>query len=278
MMTFNKSSPVQKRHRRGFTLIEIMLALGIFMLLIAALYSTWILVIRATIVGKRAAASLQRERIAMRSLEDSLTCIQSHQASINYYLFNVQDGDQPYLSFTSYLPDTFPRSGEFEGLTPSGTALDYHLRRLTFFLQDSGNGGNSGKTLVLQQSPVLMPMPPEEQTSPLVLASNVTAFLVECWDTNTMQWDAGWDATNMLPPLVRVTLGFGDKNSGGHVITREISFPASTMPSAVQAPSYGAGPNGGGFNNFINNGGSPPAGAPGGPYNPYNSQGSSPSP
>jgi prepilin-type N-terminal cleavage/methylation domain-containing protein len=233
----------------GFTLIEIMLALGIFTILIAALYSTWILVIRATIVGKKTAAQLQRERVTMRAIEDSLTCIQSHQASINYYLFDIQNGDQPLLSFTAYLPDDFPRTGEFMGETPNGVPLDYRLRRLTFSLQQEQNGD---KDLILRQNPILMDLPPAEVSTPLVLAKNVNDFLIECWDTNTMEWDTEWDATNMLPPLVRVTISFNGENSGGaQVITREISFPSSTMPTAVQTPNNNGSYMGG--RNFFNN-------------------------
>lgn len=214
-------------------------------MLIAALYSTWVLVTRATIVGKTTAAQLQRERVAMHAIEDSLTCIQSHQASIDYYLFDVENGDQPLLSFTAYLPDSFPRTGEFMGETPGGGYMDYHLRRLTFQLQPEEGG--PGKDLVLRQNPVLMDLSPEEQKTPLVLARNVTDFLIECWDTNTMQWDTSWDSTNIIPPLVRVTLGFsGGQNSGGsQVITREISFPSTTMPASVQVPGNNANYTGG---------------------------------
>ena len=259
-----------------------MLALGIFTLLIAALYSTWILVIRATIVGKRVSAQRQRERVTMHTIEDSLTCIQSHQASIYYYLFNVQNGDQPLLSFAAYLPDSFPRTGEFVGNTPDGVPMDYHLRGLIFSLQSQQDGE---KDLVLRQSPILMPMSQSEITTPLVLARNVSDFLIECWDTNTAEWDTGWDATNQIPPLVRVTLGFESPGSPKQVITREISFPSGTMPSAVQSPSYGAG-NGGGYQTFMNsmnnsgsansggNSGGTPSAANGFPpwfYNPYGS-------
>jgi type II secretion system protein J len=250
--------------RSGFTLVEILLALGIFSILIAALYSTWILVIRATIVGKKTAAQLQRERITMRAIEDSLTCIQSHQASINYYLFDIQNGDQPLLSFTAYLPDTFPRSGEFKGLNPDGVPMDYSLRRLTFSLQSEQNGD---KDLVLRQTPILMDLPPAEINMPLVLAKGVSDFMVECWNTNTAEWDTTWDATNMLPPLVRVTVAFGNKNSGGgHVITREISFPAGTMPTAVQTPNNNGSFQGGQgfFNNSQGNNNQNSS------YNPYN--------
>lgn len=231
-------------------------------MLIAALYSTWILVVRATIVGKGAAARLQRERVAMHAIEDALTCIQSHQASIGYYLFNIQNGDQPLLGFTAYLPDTFPRTGEFVGLTPGGGTMDYHLRRLTFSLQQDADGGND---LVLRQNPILMDLTPSELTTPLILAKDVTAFTIECWDTNTMEWATEWDATNMLPPLVRVTVGFGNPIAhNSQIITRLISFPSGTMPSAVQTPNYNGNNNMPPWLNPQNGGG------PGnGPYNPY---------
>ncbi len=226
------------RRRRGFTLVEILLAMAIFTLLMAALYTTWVLVMRATTVGKRTAAQLQRERIAMQTLENSLTYIQSHQASIDYYLFDVENGDSPMLSFVAYLPDDFPRSGEF--LNPvGGPAMDFHMRRVTYSLQADDDG--QGKDLVVRQNPFLMDMPSAEQTQPLVLARNVTDFLVECWDTNTAQWDTAWDATNIIPPLVRVTLGFANPNSHDNdhpaqVVTRLISFPSTTMPTTVQTP------------------------------------------
>ncbi|HXB59384.1 MAG TPA: prepilin-type N-terminal cleavage/methylation domain-containing protein [Candidatus Acidoferrales bacterium] len=252
-MKFNETSRASSRgilgkRSKAFTLVEIMLALAIFSMLIAALYATWTLVIKATIVGKRAGAQRQRERIAMGAIEDSLTCIQSHQASIYYYLFNIQNGDQPLLSFAAYLPDSFPRSGEFLNNTPDGVPMDYHLRGLIFSLQSEQDGE---KDLILRQSPILMPMNQSEISTPLVLARDVSDFLVECWDTNTAEWDTEWDATNMIPPLVRVTLAFDIPNGPKQVITREISFPSSTMPSAVQSPSFNAA-GGGGYQTFMN--------------------------
>jgi prepilin-type N-terminal cleavage/methylation domain-containing protein len=250
----------------AFTLVEILVALAIFTMLIAALYATWLLVVRATDTGKRTAAQLQRERITMSAIETALTCIQSHQASINYYLFDVENGDKPLLSFTAYLPRSFPRSGEFFDETPNGVPMDYHLRRLTFSLQPDADGRD--QDLILRQNPVLMDLSPEEQNEPLILARHVTDFLIECWDTNTMEWDTSWDATNMIPPLVRVTVGFGSENAGGgQVITRQISFPAATMPTQVQTPNYNDSYVGG-MNFFQNNNG--PGNNPGAPnsYNP----------
>src|SRR5664280_434933 len=87
--------------RRAVALIEIMVAIAVFMMVIAAIYSTWALVMRATQVGTDAAAQAQRQRIALRTIEDSLMCLQSFQASQKYYSFIVENGEAPVLSFAS---------------------------------------------------------------------------------------------------------------------------------------------------------------------------------
>jgi type II secretion system protein J len=212
----------QRFHHRAFTLVEIMVAIAVFSIIIAAIYSTWILVLRSAKVGQEAAAQVQRQRIAVRTIEDSLSCIQSFQASMQYYSFIVQNGDQPVLSFTSRLPDIFPRNGRFVG---------FNLRRLTFTVEP---GADNEKNLVLRQNPILMDMDPEEQADPLVLARNVKDFVVECWDTNAMDWAEEWDDTNSIPTMVRVTLTLGDKLSAGIPIMREIAIPSATLPAVVQ--------------------------------------------
>src|SRR5208283_3966164 len=147
-----------KKHSkpRAFTLVEIMIAITIFSLVLAAIYSTWSLVLRASKAGEEAAAQVQRQRIAVRTIEDSLMCIQSFQASIQYYTFIVQNGDAPVLSFVARLPDYFPRNGRFG---------DFNLRRLTFTVEA---GPDSENDLVLRQSPILMDMDQDEQNFPLV--------------------------------------------------------------------------------------------------------------
>jgi type II secretion system protein J len=240
----------------AFTLIEIMVAMAIFALLIAAVYSTWMVILKSSQVVNAAAARVQRERISVRTLEDSLTCIQSFQASMNYYTFNVTNGDQPALSFVARLPDIFPRNGKF----------DSNLRRLTFSVE--ATGGDSERDLVLRQNPILMDQDADEQQIPLVLARNVKDFIIECWDTNALDWVDEWDSTNSLPPMVRITLTLtlDNKNSAFQstapalAITREIAMPSSTLPTVAQTGS----PNGGA------NGNQPPAANPNQPRNPNN--------
>ena len=219
---------------RAFTLIEIMMAIAIFGMIVAAIYSTWILILRASRTGLETAAQAQRERIAVRTIEDSLTCIQSFQASMQYYYFFVQNGDQLMLSFTARVPDVFPRNGRFG---------NFNLRRLTFTVEPGPDAIGSEKDLVLRQNPILMNGDGDEQHYPLVLARNVKDFVVECWDTNTMQWDDEWVNTNSIPPMVRVSLLLGGNAGSGSAatlaITRLVALPSITMPAVVQMPRGG---------------------------------------
>jgi len=228
-----------KSRQRAFTLIEVMLAIAIFSVVIAAIYSTWTLILRSSRVGQEAAAQAQRQRIAIRTIEDALTCIQSFQASMQYYSFCVTNGEQPSLCFTARLPDTYPRNGKFG---------DFNSRRLAFTVEPAPGSANnfSGQRqeqdLVLRQNPILMDVDIDEQQNPLVLARNVQAFTIECWDTNALTWDTEWDDTNSIPPMIRISLVLGGNNNsfGGTVptlsVTRVISVPSETLPAIVQSP------------------------------------------
>jgi len=228
-------APGPRRRCRGFTLVEIMIAFAIFSILVAAIYSTWTLILRSKQVGNEAAARIQRQRIAVRTLEDSLTCVQSFQASLAYYSFIVQNGNQPILSFVARVPAIFPRNGRFG---------DFNLRRLTFTLEP---GPDSERDLVLRQNPILMDMDPDERSTPLVLARNVSDFIVECWDTNKLEWVNEWTDTNSIPSILRVSLVLGGttdfrNQASALAITRVIATPSMMLPSFLQTSRSGGGP------------------------------------
>jgi type II secretion system protein J len=227
--------------QRGFTLLEIMVAIMIFSIVIAAICATLMLILRATTVGQTAAARAQRQRIVMSTLENSLMTIQSFQASPQYYSFIVQNGSEPVLSFAARLPKVFPRAGKFIN---AEEGKDDNLRRVTFTLEPGENRENN---LVLRQKPILMDMDPVEQKEPLVLAQDVKSFAVECWDTNQMEWVTEWDNTNAIPPMVRVELVLGAENGADDSreaeaqrdIIRVYSLPTTMMPRAVQMGGAG---------------------------------------
>jgi prepilin-type N-terminal cleavage/methylation domain-containing protein len=236
---------------RAFTLLEIMVALFVFSLLIAAVYSTWSLVMKATQVGQTAADRAQRERVAMRTIGDALMGIESFQASQKYYWFNFQNGSTPFLSFAAHLPESFPHSRKNYGTVPG---LDFSSRRVLFQLEEAGNGE---KNLVLRQVPILMEMEEDEKKYPCVLARDVRTFTVECWATNQLnhaEWSSEWDEkqTNSIPSMLRVTMVLNQKDAHGmqergFAVTRIYTVPSAMMPVQVQRGGLGGpgGPGGG---------------------------------
>ncbi len=236
------------RHlQRAFTLIEMMVAIVLFSIVIAAICATLMLILRATQVGQAASARSQRQRVVMNTIENSLMCAQSFQASQQYYSFIAENGDSPVLSFAARLPEVFPRNGKF--FNPE-LGRDYNVRRVTFTLEP---GHNRQTDLVLRQKPILMDMDPGEQAQPLIIAQNVQKFIIQCWDTNQFDWVDEWDYTNTLPPMIRIGLVLGnddDNNNNNNnfhneeaqpPLVRVFSLPSSTMPAVVQLGAGGGG-------------------------------------
>ena len=101
----------KSRGVEAFTLLEVLIALSIFLLLIVGIYASWSQIHRATRVGLEAAADNQRKRVAMRALEQSLGSVKYFLANETNYTFIADlEGESSFLSFVSHLPDTFPRS------------------------------------------------------------------------------------------------------------------------------------------------------------------------
>ena len=92
----------------AFTLLEVLIALAIFLMLIVGIYASWTQIHRATRVGLEAAAENQRKRVAMRALEQSLGSVKYFLANETNYTFIAEFDGNSYLSFVSHLPDTFP--------------------------------------------------------------------------------------------------------------------------------------------------------------------------
>jgi general secretion pathway protein J len=231
------------RHAHGgFTLLEIMVALALLGMVVAAMYSTWMAIMRGSKVGLNAAAAVQRSRVAIHTLEDALTAARSFSADDQYYGFSGENGDQASLSFVARLSKTFPRGGKFG---------DFDVRRVNFSLEQGANGE---KDLVLRQNPILMDLDVDEKEHPVVLARNVKEFDLGFSDGKSADWLDEWTQTNQLPKLVKITLRLvGNDSSSATVIqelTRVVALPSITVQPGWQSTGTGTGPvnNGPGVN------------------------------
>jgi type II secretion system protein J len=241
---------------RGFTIIEIMTAMVIFGMVVAAIFATWSSVSNGAVSANRATARAQRSRVALRTMEEALGSTRSFVADIQYYTFDAENGSEPYLSFVAMLSPSFPRSGRFG---------EFNVRRVTFSVEQ---GQNYQKRLVLRQTPVLRDMDEDEQSTPVVLATDVKKFEMAFWDKQKADWLDEWTQTNQLPQMVRFTLQLSGEQGE---MTRIVSLPSVAVQSAWQIPGSTLGPRtGGGFGGGGFGGGGFNGGRPGGLPRPQN--------
>lgn len=215
------------KRRGAFTLLEVMVAMFLLTIVVTAVYSSWSAVSKGSRTGLKAAAEVQRARIAMRTMEDALTSVRMFVSDADSYAFEGENGSKAYLSFVANLQQSFPRGGKFG---------DFTVRRVTFGLEP---GAEQNFQLVLRQFPPLMDIDIDEQEHPVVLAKNVKRFELGFWDKKTGDWLDEWTQTNQLPPMVRITLEFGDKGfqpAKGAELTRIVALPAIAVPTTWQRP------------------------------------------
>src|SRR5882672_2560876 len=219
------------RFNGAFTLVAILIAIGILAMVLTAIFSSWTAILRATKVGLDAAAAVQRARIVMRTLEDSLLCAESFDLNQRYYGFLAENGSEASLSFVARLPESFPRNRKFG---------DLHVRRVTFSIE---SGTESSRQLVLRQGPLVMELDKDETEHPLVLAKYVTEFKMEFWDIRANDWVDEWRQTNQLPKLVKFALKLADNANSLHrpqqEITRIVNLPATMVRREWQIPIGG---------------------------------------
>jgi prepilin-type N-terminal cleavage/methylation domain-containing protein len=228
------------RSRSAFTLIEIMIAIGLLSMIIASVYAVWTAILRSSRVGKDTAVAVQRARITVRIIEDSLSSAECFMKNSDYYGFVAENGDEPTLSFVARLAKSFPRSGKFG---------DLDVRRLEFSIQ---RGTDTPHELVLRQRPLLMEFDQDEKDHPIILAKNVKAFEMKFYDKDKRptgdspdDWPDEWTQTNKLPTLVQVTVRIADNasaSSAEEVVTRIVSIPSVQVRPEYQMPPLPGSP------------------------------------
>ena len=210
---------------RAFTLIEIMIAITIFAIVLAGIYSSWTAILRSSQVGLKAAAEAQRTRMTLRALDEALGSAQLFLGNLQYYWFSADtSGEFADLNFVSHLPGSFPGSGLFG---------QHAIRRVRFFVEEN--------KLVLQQTPLLELNDEGVKPYTIVLAPDVRMFNLLFFDPTQVEWVEEWPLTNQLPKVVKISLSFGDGKAGSlrpeEVSTETVYLAAAAVPPQLQRPS-----------------------------------------
>lgn len=209
--------------RAGFTILEIMLAIGIFMIVLTAIYATWMAILKGTRSGLKAAAEVQRSRVAIRTIESAFLSTEMFFANVNAYLFVADtSGDFAQVSLAARLPADFLGVGRYG---------DQVVRRVSFYTE---SGKNGTRDLIMTQAPILANTNAGWQPYTLTLARDVTLFQMEFYDAIKGEWLDEWRFTNQLPKLVRIALGLGKS-------TKNPRDPYDLVSTLVALPSVGVG-------------------------------------
>lgn len=236
-------------------MLEVLLAIGIFAMVLAAIYSTWICILRGSKAGLKAAQEVQRSRIALRTLEAAFNSTEMFVANMNYYLFLADtSGDMAAVSLAARVPDDFLGANQFR-------MLSQKVRRITFFTEPGRDGMAELKMTI---APILVDTNSTFLPYTVSLAKDVTRFQLAFFDAQKNEWLDEWKYTNQLPKLVQIALGVG-KAGGNSSQPYDEVFTLVSLPSVAVQPDLqggqGAGQRPPGLTNAP---GQPPYGQP--PY------------
>ena len=232
----------QNQHQKraaGFTLVEAIVAVGILGMVSFMVFKSLLSVMGATKMGAEAADQVQRERVAIKTVEVGLRGMVYYEQNQDMYaLEQIPDQDYPSFSFVARVPPDFIGSREFNGQA---------LRRLSFFVDDV----DESRALVLEQRHV-MGTPQGEDPVPVVrsiLAPQLDQFMILFWSTSAEAWIDEWTETNSLPSRVKVEMALTRKDGADiqlkHILKREVAIHSISITKANQNPDLPAAAKGG---------------------------------
>ena len=242
------------KHISAFTLVETMVAVVILGMAIAAMHSTWMAILGATKSGARATAQIQRERVALSTMELALNCsiiyfneTRQNQGLTNAYSFVVEDiNGFKSVSFVARLPEDFLGSSYFP---------HQPIRRVTLAVAPTQAGRNDLVMRQWQLTKVERALEEGDDGLEITLARDVDLFEVRFWSSIAEDYVDYWDEPEVLPKRVRLFLALRDEEgieAGSEALSlREFALVTDVIaedmisPDPPPASSRGGGATGG---------------------------------
>ena len=234
------------------------MSVAILSMVLAMVYGVFFSMLRGTEAGAETALQVQRNRVALKTLEDAFSGLVYYEpdkdnpnTGVYAFIVDTLDFDYPSVSFVSRVPPDFLGNKEFGSQT---------LRRITFQVEDDDDFGRS---LVMYQSAALQPEYDLEVEEPSrwVLGQDLDQFLMLFYSTSVEEWINEWDDTNSVPSRIKFELAYARPDGGAasiedmhkrefslfsRNITKEMRLqklkPAPKKPSRVpsRVPSRGS--------------------------------------
>ncbi len=206
--------------RRGFTLVEVLLAVTILSLVVTAVYSTWSAALLAWRRGTDASEVFQRQRIVMDTLTELAQSAVYFGASPTLYA--VTGSSKPGWG------DTVSFVTASDVLLPPSEAIAAGMRRVTISMEQDDYGR---KYLAIVNAPAVSGEETNITTAlqAHVLSMDVSGFYVRYLDPRDNTWYDKWEEAGLIPLGMEFTIVFGqqDDRLPPVVVTRAIDLPVA---------------------------------------------------
>ena len=249
-----------KLKQAAFTLVEAVVAVGILSLVLVSIYGTIFSVMDSTKAGTDAVIEVQRQRIALQTIEDALSGLICYLDENNNpkqpydFVTNTEDFDYQSISFVSRVPPDFLGNNLFGS---------ERLRRITFQVEDDESGGRS---LIMYQTSILDPIMETAgnnqstasglidtqlipDTQRWVIGPGLDLFGLSFWSTAENAWIFHWvepDAPNP-PTRIKVELAYtrddGLETQSFETQKREVALFSKIIDYKTQMPPLPAAKN-----------------------------------
>jgi general secretion pathway protein J len=230
--------PTPRRRAHAFTLIEVLLAVAVFAIVLAAINSVFFGALRLRNKTSQAfenALPLQHAvAIIKRDLEGIMLpggtmSGQFQSAPTNFNTATVPVG-------TRVSPDIFTSSGLIDDVSPWA-----EVQKVAYYLSDPTNNA-LGKDLIRSISRNPLPVTAADQPEQQWLMSGIEAMALQYYDGRT--WTETWDSslTTNLPMAIKVQIAlFSETGQRAGSAPVEIIFPIMVQPRTNTTTASGGG-------------------------------------
>ncbi|MCX7007774.1 MAG: prepilin-type N-terminal cleavage/methylation domain-containing protein [Kiritimatiellaeota bacterium] len=190
----------RRRGRAGFTLLEVLVALGVFVAIMGIVGTTLVATVDGWDRGQRALDNMRRGDHVIDQLANALRSTSGGGASTKRGIYAFQlaniDGNPPTaeLSWVTASP----------AFLPPNSPLAYGIHRIGLRIESLTDGRPA---LAVRAWPYLMTDQDEiAAIEPGFLAPNISGFQCRCYDYQVQDWSPEWTSSNALPAIVEITL------------------------------------------------------------------------
>jgi prepilin-type N-terminal cleavage/methylation domain-containing protein len=232
MKTAPRTLSAASRAAAAFTLIELLLALSIMSMILAAMSGVLYLAYRLQNGVYNSLDQTMPVEQALTSIQRDLANIVCNNASNSaMFIGSFQTINQTNILPGQIGPDFYTTDGEPDGLVPWGD-----VEKIDYLLAPSTNRNVAGRDLVRAVTRNLLPVnssfPQPDQKR--VLLSGVQNVIMTYYDG--MSWDANWDSTQQtnLPNGIKMTIQMAAQGYGRGVAqpkVYEIYIPVDVQMS-----------------------------------------------